>query len=157
MEPPLWQAIHQKTVPCGNYHIPTSHRLLDNHPPNCKHTWRCLPYSKETLSCKSTSASINHTCSEIPSPGWSWPIWHRYLTPVWNSKMKIWVLRGDCLLKNIGSCSAEKYGNKCWLSNYYMPGTVLGTGEPAGKRANKILAFMKLTLSRGQKTKMRGK
>ena len=38
-----------------------------------------------------------------------------------------------------------------------MPGTVLGTGEPAGKRANKILVFMKLTLSRGQKTKMRGK
>lgn len=152
MESPLWQAIHPKTVPRGNYHILTSHRLSDNHLPNCKHTWRCLPYSKRLFHAKAPLPQSHLLGNPIP--------WLELTNPeysVWNSKMKIWVLRGDCLLRNIGSCSAGKYGNKCWLRNYYMPGTVLGTGEPAGKRANKILAFMKLTLSRGQKTKMRGK
>ena len=90
---PLWQAIHQKTVPCGNYHIPTSHRLPDNHLPNCKHTWGCLPYSKETLSCKSTSASMTFARKSHPLAGVDQSgidIWHQPEVKKW--KLGYWGL-----------------------------------------------------------------
>ena len=104
-----------------------------------------------------------HNCAiskEVHSPPWPM-LTHQGLTldTARISKMEIWILRGDCLLKcpqrNIGSCSAKKYRNKCWSSYYYLPGTVLGMGEPARNKPDKIFAFMKLTFSKGQETNTR--
>lgn len=41
-------------------------------------------------------------------------------------------------------------------SNYYMLGTVLGRGESAGNKPDRIPAFVKLTFRRVQETKMIG-
>lgn len=117
----------------------------------------CLTSKRLSFHATSTFTSIIFAGNSNPWPVLTDQRWKLDIARI--SKMEIWILRGDCLLKcsqrNIGSCSAKKYRNKCCLSNNYLPGTVLGMDEPARNKPDKIFAFMKLTLGRGKETNTR--
>lgn len=142
---PLCVAIQQKIAPFENYHVPASQELSALMTSICQRAVNmcddtCL--TPRLFSCK-RHYSLNHICREHhPPAGLNRPevdTWHEPECQRWKF--------GDRV--DTESCSAETHTNKCWASKYYVPGTVLGVGEPAGNKPDKNPCFTKLTFSTG--------